>query len=131
MFLPVPGRTRINTAVVVINLINTEKPNAHFRGRPHLYLGWELEEKKPSAISKTIYCGPGDTEKEDLWLFTTGGNNWLDSIALDCKLPIYKVFFNAFEYGKLKGVVRPLSGQVVRSHLRFDRLMVSKTNMLL
>lgn len=74
-------------------------------------LGWQLEEKEPTSIQKQLFVNLDDTEKEIYDYLQQGGKQLLDSIALDCKLPIFKVSSTLLNM-EMKGVVRPLPGKL-------------------
>jgi DNA processing protein len=74
-------------------------------------LGWELEEKEPATIQKQLFVELDDTEREIYDYLQQGGKQMLDHIALDCKLPIFKVSSTLLNM-EMKGVVRPLPGKL-------------------
>lgn len=108
----VPGRTQDKYSSGCNNLIKQQKAQMLTSAADLIYmLGWELEEKKPTAIQKQLFVDLDDTEKEIYNYLQQGGKQLLDSIALDCKLPIYKVSSTLLNM-EMKGVVRPLPGKL-------------------
>ncbi len=74
-------------------------------------LGWELEEKKLRPIQKQLFVEMDITEKTIYDHLQKTGKQLLDSIALDCKLPIFKVSSTLLNM-EMKGVIRPLPGKL-------------------
>ena len=108
----VPGRIQDKFSSGCNNLIKQQKAHMLTSAADLIYmLGWELEEKKATTIQKQLFVDLDDTEKEIYNYLQQGGKQMLDSIALDCKLPIFKVSSTLLNM-EMKGVVRPLPGKL-------------------
>ena len=108
----VPGRTQDKYSSGCNNLIKQQKAHMLTSVADLIYmLGWQLEEKEPTSIQKQLFVDLDDTEKEIYDYLQQGGKQLLDSIALDCKLPIFKVSSTLLNM-EMKGVVRPLPGKL-------------------
>tara|TARA_R110000868_G_scaffold93810_1_gene259403 strand:+ start:7784 stop:8887 length:1104 start_codon:yes stop_codon:yes gene_type:complete len=108
----VPGRTQDKYSSGCNNLIKQQKAHMLTSAADLIYmLGWELEEKKTTTIQKQLFVDLDDTEKEIYNYLQQGGKQLMDSIALDCKLPIFKVSSTLLNM-EMKGVVRPLPGKL-------------------
>ncbi|TYA74084.1 DNA-processing protein DprA [Seonamhaeicola marinus] len=109
----VPGRVTDSQSIGCNNLIKHQ--NAHMLTNPldiPYLLNWQLEEEKQMpSIQKQLFVELDDTEKL-IYNFLKGNNKeLLDSIALNCNLPIFKVSSTLLNM-ELKGVVRPLPGKL-------------------
>lgn len=108
----VPGRTQDKYSSGCNNLIKHQKAQMLTSAADLIYMmGWELEEKEPVSIQKQLFVDLDDTEKEIYDYLQQGGKQMLDLIALDCKLPIFKVSSTLLNM-EMKGVVRPLPGKL-------------------
>ena len=108
----VPGRTQDKYSSGCNNLIKQQKAHMLTSVADLIYmLGWQLEEKEPASIQKQLFVDLDDTEKEIYDYLQQGGKQMLDSIALDCKLPIFEVSSTLLNM-EMKGVVRPLPGKL-------------------
>ncbi len=108
----VPGRTQDKYSSGCNNLIKQQKAQMLTSAADLIYmLGWDLEEKEPTIIQKQLFVELDDTEKEIYDYLQQRGKQLLDHIALDCKLPIFKVSSILLNM-EMKGVVRPLPGKL-------------------
>ena len=108
----VPGRTQDKYSSGCNNLIKQQKAQMLTSAADLIYmLGWELEEKEPATIQKQLFIALDDTEQQIYTYLQQGGKKMLDHIALDCKLPIFKVSSTLLNM-EMKGVVRPLPGKL-------------------
>ena len=75
-------------------------------------LGWELEgkESKPS-VQKQLFVELDETEKSIYSYLQLNGKQLLDTVALECKLPIFQVSSTLLTM-EMKGVIRPLPGKL-------------------
>ena len=74
-------------------------------------LGWKLEQEQAPVIQKQLFVELTDEEKL-VWRFLKGnGKELMDIIALNCKLPTYKIASILLQM-ELKGVIRPLPGKL-------------------
>ncbi|MEP3837342.1 MAG: DNA-processing protein DprA [Algibacter sp.] len=108
----VPGRTTDSQSIGCNNLIKYQK--AHMLTTPldvPYILGWELENEKQPVIQKQLFVELDATEKVIYNYLKENDKQQLDSIALNCNLPIFKVSGTLLNM-ELKGVVRPLPGKL-------------------
>ncbi|SFC95366.1 DNA-processing protein DprA [Algibacter pectinivorans] len=108
----VPGRTTDSQSIGCNNLIKHQK--AHMLTTPldvPYILGWELESEKQPVIQKQLFVELDATEKVIYNYLKENDKQQLDSIALNCNLPIFKVSGTLLNM-ELKGVVRPLPGKL-------------------
>ena len=108
----VPGRTTDSQSVGCNNLIKYQK--AHLLSTPMdvpYILNWELENDKKPAIQKQLFVELEDDEKVIYNFLKTIAPQLLDTIALKCNMPIFKVAGVLLNM-ELKGVIRPLPGKL-------------------
>ncbi|WP_242158138.1 DNA-processing protein DprA [Aestuariivivens sediminis] len=108
----VPGRTSDLQSVGCNNLIKFHK--AHMLTTPldlPYMLSWKLEEDTKRSVQKQLFVELDETEEVIYNYLKTEEKQQLDRIALDCKLPIFKVSSTLLNM-ELKGVVRPLPGKL-------------------
>ena len=108
----VPGRTTDMLSMGCNNLIKHQK--AHMLSTPMdipYMLNWQLEDNKPASIQKQLFVELDATEKIIYDYLKHNDKQQLDSIALHCELPIFKVSSTLLNM-ELKGVVRPLPGKL-------------------
>jgi DNA processing protein len=108
----VPGRTTDSQSAGCNNLIKYQK--AHLLSNPMdipYMLNWELENDKKPAIQKQLFVELEADEQIIYSFLKTNEQQLLDSIALECKMPIFKVAGVLLNM-ELKGVIRPLPGKL-------------------
>ena len=108
----VPGRIGDSQSVGCNNLIKHQK--AHMLTTPldvPYILGWELEDNTKPAIQKQLFVELDDNEKAIYKYLRENEKQQLDVIAINCKLPIFKVASILLTM-ELKGVIRPLPGKL-------------------
>ena len=108
----VPGRTTDTQSVGCNNLIKFQK--AHLLSNPldiPYMLNWELETKEKPSVQKKLFVELTDEERVIYNYLKAEEKQLLDLIALDCKMPIFKVAGILLNM-ELKGVVRPLPGKL-------------------
>jgi len=74
-------------------------------------LNWNLDSTQPKAIQKQLFV---ELPKEEELIYNyllKNGKQHIDTIALDCKMPVYKLASLLFNI-EMKGVVRPLQGKL-------------------
>ena len=74
-------------------------------------LNWNLDSTQPKAIQKQLFV---ELPKEEELIYNyllKNGKQHIDTIALDCKIPVYKLASLLFNI-EMKGVVRPLQGKL-------------------
>ena len=108
----VPGRAQDKYSSGCNNLIKQQKANMITSAADIIYLlNWELEQKENKPIQKELFIELDDVEKSIYSYLQKEGKQLLDSIALDCKLPIFKVSSTLLNM-EMKGIVRPLPGKL-------------------
>jgi DNA processing protein len=108
----VPGRTTDSQSVGCNNLIKHQK--AHMLTTPldvPYILNWQLEDDKNPVIQKQLFVELDATEKVIYNYLKENEKQQLDVIAINCKLPIFKVAGVLLNM-ELKGVIRPLPGKL-------------------
>ncbi|MBJ7879712.1 DNA-processing protein DprA [Gelidibacter salicanalis] len=108
----VPGRTTDSQSSGCNNLIKYQKAHllSHPMDVPYI-LNWELENDKKPGIQKQLFVELEADEKIIYNFLKTKEQHLLDSIALECSMPIFKVAGVLLNM-ELKGVVRPLPGKL-------------------
>ncbi|MEA1786667.1 DNA-processing protein DprA [Arenibacter sp. GZD96] len=108
----VPGRTQDKFSVGCNNLIKQQKAQLLTSAADLIYMmGWQLEKKETKTIQKQLFVTLDDTEKDIYSYLQKEGKQLLDSIALACNLPVFKVSSTLLNM-EMKGVVRPLPGKL-------------------
>lgn len=107
-----PGRAQDKYSSGCNNLIKQQKAHIITSAADLIYiLNWELEQNKASPIQQELFVELDETEKIIHTYLQQGGKQLMDTIALDCKLPIFKVSSTLLNM-EMKGVVRPLPGKL-------------------
>ena len=71
-------------------------------------LGWEIEaEKWKKTVQKQLFIELDETEQSIYSYLQLNGKQLLDTVALECNLPIFKVSSTLLNM-EMKGVIRPL-----------------------
>jgi len=108
----VPGRAQDKYSSGCNNLIKQQKAHMITSAADIIYLlNWELEQKETKPIQKQLFIELDEVEKAIYSYLQKEGKQLLDSIALDCKLPIFKVSSTLLNM-EMKGVIRPLPGKL-------------------
>ncbi|MGB5668084.1 MAG: DNA-processing protein DprA [Maribacter sp.] len=108
----VPGRAQDKYSMGCNNLIKQQKAHMLTSAADLIYLlGWEVAQKESKTIQKQLFVELDDVEKSIYTYLQKEGKQLLDSIALDCKLPIFKVSSTLLNM-EMKGVIRPLPGKL-------------------
>ncbi len=109
----VPGRSTDKFSKGCNNLIKQQKAHLITSAAELIYLmGWELEDKKPqNNVQKQLFVELSETEKDIYAYLQSNGKQLLDTVALECKLPIYQTSSTLLNM-EMKGVVRPLPGKL-------------------
>ena len=108
----VPGRITDSQSVGCNNLIKQQK--AHLLSTPYdipYMLNWELEALKKPPVQKQLFVELDADEKIVYNYLKDNDKELLDVIAINCKLPTYKMASILLNM-ELKGVVRPLPGKL-------------------
>ena len=74
-------------------------------------LNWNLEIKQEKVIQKQLFIELDTTEQLVYDFLLESGKEILDTIAINCKLPIHKISTVLFNL-EMKGVVKPLPGKL-------------------
>ncbi|MEO8533168.1 MAG: DNA-processing protein DprA [Flavobacterium sp.] len=107
----VPGRTTDVYSKGCNNLIKTQKANLLTSAADLVYiLNWDIESKGKS-VQKQLFVELEDDEQKIYDYLLKNGKELLDSIALSCDFPIYKISGILINM-ELKGVIRPLPGKL-------------------
>ncbi|TXN37572.1 DNA-protecting protein DprA [Flagellimonas hymeniacidonis] len=109
----VPGRSTDKFSKGCNDLIKRQKAHILTSAAELVYLlGWELEEKeKKTAVQKQLFVELDETERIIYSYLQMNGKQLLDTVALECNLPIFKTASTLFNL-EMKGVVRPLPGKL-------------------
>ncbi|WP_406685368.1 DNA-processing protein DprA [Seonamhaeicola sp. MEBiC1930] len=108
----VPGRVTDSQSIGCNNLIKHQK--AMMLSNPldvPYILNWELEKANKPTIQKQLFVELDSTEKTIYNYLKENEKQQLDAIAVNCKMPIYKISSTLLNM-ELKGVVRPLPGKL-------------------
>lgn len=110
----VPGRVTDKYSQGCNNLIKTQKANVLTSAADLIYmLNWDIKEKSKS-IQKQLFVELNPDEQKIYDFLQTNGKELLDTIAIECEIPIFKL--SGVLIGmELKGVIRPLPGKLFES----------------
>lgn len=107
-----PGRSTDKYSIGCNNLIKQQKAHMLTSAGDLVYLlNWELEVKNTKAVQKQLFVDLDATEQKIYAYLQKQGKQLLDSIALDCELPIFKTSATLLNM-EIKGVIRPLPGKL-------------------
>ncbi len=107
----VPGRTTDKYSQGCNNLIKTQKANLLTSAADIVYmLNWDLE-TKTKPVQKQMFVTLENEEQKVYDYLQTNGKELMDTIALDCDFPIFKISSLLLNM-ELKGVIRPLPGKL-------------------
>lgn len=107
-----PGRAQDKYSTGCNNLIKQQKAHMLTSAADLLYLlNWDVTEKETKTIQKQLFVEMNDTEQSIYTYLQKEGKQLLDSIALECQLPIFKVSSTLLNM-EMKGVIRPLPGKL-------------------
>ncbi len=108
----VPGRAEDKFSLGCNNLIKQQKAHMLTSAADLVYLlNWDVDEKEAKTIQKQLFVEMDDTEKSIYSYLQKNGKQLLDSIAIECRFPIFKVSSTLLNM-EMKGVVRPLPGKL-------------------
>lgn len=107
----VPGRITDKYSQGCNNLIKMQKANVITDAADLIYmLNWDLKEK-PKNIQKQLFVELEPDEQKIYDFLLKNGKELLDSIAVECNFPIYKMSGILINM-ELKGIIRPLPGKL-------------------
>jgi DNA processing protein len=108
----VPGRSTDKYSTGCNNLIKQQKAHVLTSAADLVYiLGWEITEKQSTTTQKQLFVALDETEKSIYQYLQLNGKQLLDTVALECNLPIFKTSASLLNM-EMKGVVRPLPGKL-------------------
>lgn len=122
----VPGRTGDRYSTGCNNLIRKQKAHMLTSAEDLIYiLGWHRElqggpvrnipggdnDRISPVMQTSLFAALDDAEKKIYGFLCKNGREMLDSIALQCEIPVYKVSSILLNM-EMKGVVRPLPGKL-------------------
>lgn len=108
----VPGRAEDKFSTGCNNLIKQQKAQMLTSAADLVYLlGWDVEKAQSKTVQKQLFVELDDTEQSIYSYLQKDGKQLLDSIALECKLPIFRVSSTLLNM-EMKGVIRPLPGKL-------------------
>jgi DNA processing protein len=109
----VPGRTSDRFSQGCNNLIKTQRAHLLSSAADLIYiLNWEMNQKEQAkTIQKQLFISLEEEEQKIYDYLFKEEKQLLDTIALDCDLPIFKTASILLNM-ELKGVIRPLPGKL-------------------
>lgn len=108
----VPGRAGDTYSLGCNNLIKKQKAHMLTSAADLVYLlGWDVEVKETKTVQKQLFVELDTIEKSIYSYLMKDGKQLLDSIALECQLPIFKTSSTLLNM-EMKGVVRPFPGKL-------------------
>lgn len=108
----VPGRTTDSQSVGCNNLIKYQKAQILTNPLDVPYvLNWQLETDVTPSIQKQLFVELDEHEKIIYNYLKENNKQQLDTIALSCNMPIFKIAGILLNM-ELKGVIRPLPGKL-------------------
>jgi DNA processing protein len=108
----VPGRVTDKYSTGCNNLIKSQRANLLTDAADLIYmLNWQLEEEKKKPVQKQLFVVLDDDEQKIYDYLQKNGKELMDSIALKCEMPIFKISSLLLNM-ELKGVIRPLPGKL-------------------
>ncbi|APA64375.1 DNA-processing protein DprA [Maribacter sp. 1_2014MBL_MicDiv] len=108
----VPGRTTDKYSLGCNNLIKQQKAHVMTAAADLIYLlDWDIGKKETKPIQKQLFIELDEIEQGIYTYLQNNGKQLLDSIALDCKLPIFRTSSTLLTM-EMKGVIRPLPGKL-------------------
>ena len=108
----VPGRSTDKYSAGCNNLIKQQKAHVLTSAADLVYiLGWKIIEKQEGTVQKQLFVELSETEKSIYQYLQLNGKQLLDTVALECNLPIFKTSSSLLNM-EMKGVIRPLPGKL-------------------
>lgn len=106
----VPGRVTDTYSIGCNNLIRTEKARILTSAKDLLYhLNWDRPLSK--AVQQELFIELSSEEERIHSFLKNNGKQLLDSIALECQMPVHQVSNLLFQL-EMKNVIRPLPGKI-------------------
>lgn len=108
----VPGRVEDKFSSGCNNLIKQQQAHMLTSAADLIYLlGWAVEQEDAKNIQKQLFVELDDTEQSIYTYLQKDGKQLLDSIALECRIPVFRVSSTLLNM-EMKGVIRPLPGKL-------------------
>ena len=108
----VPGRARDIYSQGCNNLIKQQKAHLITSAADLVYmLNWDLDTEDPKPVQKQLFVELEETEDKIYQYLLNDGKQQIDSIAISCELPIFKVSSTLLGM-EMKGVIRSLPGNL-------------------
>jgi DNA processing protein len=109
----VPGRSTDKFSRGCNDLIKRQKAHLLTSAADLIYLlGWELEEKRENPqVQKQLFIDLDTTERSVHSYLQLNGKQLLDTVALECNLPIHTTSSTLLNL-EMKGLIRPLPGKL-------------------
>ncbi len=108
----VPGRASDKYSVGCNNLIKQQKARMLTCAADLVYLlGWDVEKETKIEVQRHLFVELDETEQSIYSYLQSNGKQLLDTVAFECKLPIFKVSSTLLTM-EMKGVIRPLPGKL-------------------
>ncbi len=108
----VPGRVTDTYSQGCNSLIRTNKAALLNSAKDLVYLlNWDQKQNQPKVIQRQLFLDLKGDEKIIYDYLLENGKTLLDTLALDCQLPIYKIS-GVLVNLELQGIVRPLPGKL-------------------
>jgi len=108
----VPGRSHDKFSTGCNNLIKRQKAHVLTSAADLVYhLGWQVKKQQPQLVQKQLFIELDDIEKSIYSYLQKDGKQLLDSISLECQIPVFKASSTLLNM-EMKGVIRPLPGKL-------------------
>jgi len=108
----VPGRAEDTYSLGCNNLIKQQKAHMLTSAADLIYLlAWDIKTKDTPSVQKQLFVELDDTEQYIYTYLQKDGKQLLDTIALQCSIPVFKASSTLLNM-EMKGVIRPLPGKL-------------------
>ena len=108
----VPGKTTDSLSKGCNNLIKMNKAGILTSAQDLIdALNWETTSRQQVAAQRQLFVELNPEEQKVYDYLLKNGKQYLDSIALECQIPVYKMATLLFNL-EMKGVLRPLQGKL-------------------
>lgn len=108
----VPGRVEDVYSTGCNNLIKQNKAHLISSAADLVYiLNWDLPDLAGRTVQKQLFIELESEEKKIYEYLNSDGKQGLDTIALSCKIPVFRLSSTLLQM-EMKGVIRPLPGKI-------------------
>lgn len=108
----VPGKTTDILSKGCNNLIKRNKAGILTSANDLIeMLNWDIDKEKPKTLQKQLFVDLNTEEQQVYNYLLNSGKRYMDSIALDNNIPVYRLATILFNM-EMQGVVRPLPGKL-------------------